>query len=120
MQVREKRAMVEWKVPSSLIGFSKKIFSYAKWDSEKRIWWHPVQKFKTHNIKVLLVLGRYLFGVLFLVLGFEYRYLHYLLAIALILYLIRSFKKASYRGIFLQIWVDILVMSGFLVGLIKK
>ncbi len=62
-------ALVTWQVPQSLIQICKKFYFYAKGDAETAIWWHPVKKFQTHNIKIVTIYIRYLFFISLLILS---------------------------------------------------
>ena len=123
---RVKNAIVEWGMPSSIYNFQFKIFNYAKWDAQYGIWWHPAQRFMSHNIKALVVLLRYLFALALLILSFWFNTLPYLL-IFIFLYLIWTYRKiyfefGDYRVAFwgpvIQISADFAVLSGFLSGIL--
>jgi len=123
---RVKNAIVEWGMPETLSEFFQKIQAYAKWDVQYGIWWHPSQRLASHNIKAVLVLNRYLLGLVLLVLSFKYITLPYLL-ILIFAYLIWSFRKVYIEfgdirialwGPVLQIASDIAVMSGFISGIL--
>ena len=126
--VRVKDAIVYWKLPSTYIEAVKKIYLYAKGDAKSGIWWHPVKKFSTHNIKIGFIYLRYLIGIFVLLSSTVYKNLEYPLILALVFYMFWSFRKiyiktndfwAGLFGIILQFTSDIAVMSGFFVGLIK-
>src|SRR4030042_3696361 len=76
---RVKTAIVEWGMPETLSEFFQKIKDYAKWDVRYGIWWHPSQRFASHNIKAVLVLSRYLFGIVLLALNFIFNTLPFLI-----------------------------------------
>ena len=61
--VRVRDAIVYWQLPKTLSEGIKKIFLYAKGDAKSGIWWHPVKRFSTHNIKILLVYFRYVIAL---------------------------------------------------------
>jgi len=123
---RVKTAIVGWGMPETLSDFFQKIQAYAKWDVQYGIWWHPSQRFASHNIKALLVITRYLLGLTLLIFSFKFNTLPYLLVL-IFLYLVWSYRKVfiefgDYRvavwGPILQIASDMAVMSGFISGII--
>lgn len=109
-----KKAIVDWYMPSSIHDFGFKIYGYAKGDAESGIWWHPVKKWQTHNLKILTIFARYILAFIFLVFGF-YRILWGFIGI----YLLFAFKKAGLWGICLQFISDLASMSGFLSGVMR-
>lgn len=121
-----KNAIVYWQVPGFFL-FSKKLFSYAKGDAQAKIWWHPVQKFKTHNIKILLIFVRYFLSLIISGnLSLKFGFWGYLFA-PFFLYILWPFLKFyKYNFSFgLLIWMpflqfisDFMVMLGFLSGII--
>jgi len=138
---RVKSAVVEWGMPDTIHNFKLKIYDYAKWDARYGIWWHPVQGLASHNIKALMVLLRYLIGMVWLVLAFSPIGLPYLpadatrqalqagLLICIFAYLIFAFRKIFFEfrdyqmalwGPVLQITCDFAVMGGFLGGILKR
>ncbi len=100
-----KNAIVDWEIPKTIYDFASKIYGYSKGDVESGIWWHPTKKWKTHNIKVLTIFGRYLLFLMFPWLVF--------------IYILYAFYKAGLWGIILQFISDFAAMSGFLSGIIK-
>ncbi len=124
---RVKNAVVEWGMPRTLNEFRFKIFEYAKWDAKYGIWWHPIQRFMSHNIKAVLILLRYILGFGILLLSFKYHSVLPIFLIFLFAYLFWSFRKVflefrswevAVYGPILQITADIAVMSGFISGII--
>ena len=122
---RVKNARVEWRTPKTLTEFAKKLYNYAKWDSEYGIWWDPAKKFASHNMKVLLVYLRYLVGIFLLILSLNNQLYIYPLFIGVLLYsfwaFFKVFKstknfKAGVWGILLQFTADLSVMLGFCAG----
>ena len=122
---RVKSAIVEWGMPDTIQGFRFKIYEYAKWDARYGIWWHPTQRFASHNIKAFLVLIRYAIGLSLLILSFKFNTLPFLL-ILILLYLIWSFRKiysefgdwkVSLWGPILQLTADFAVITGFVSGM---
>ncbi|MEK7498055.1 MAG: glycosyltransferase [Patescibacteria group bacterium] len=117
--VRVKNAIVEWGIPDNLIDALKKFYGYAKGDAEYRVFWNPAKGFKSHNIKVLLIFLRYVFGF-----GLLISYLFtgsnagQALLIGLFLYLIWAYRKGGFWGIVLQFSSDIAVMLGFIRGIL--
>jgi glycosyltransferase involved in cell wall biosynthesis len=123
---RVKTAIVEWGMPQNISELFRKIQAYAKWDIRYGIWWHPSQRFASHNIKAILVLLRYLIGLSLLILSFWYATLPYLV-ICLFAYLVFSYRKifvefgdwrVALWGPVLQVTTDVAVMSGFVSGII--
>ncbi len=123
---RVKDAIVEWGMPATLYEFFKKINDYAKWDARYKIWWHPSQRLASHNIKALLVLIRYVFGLSLVILSFKYSTLPSLLILFLI-YIIWAYRKVypefgdwkvTLWGPVLQITSDTAVMAGFISGIL--
>ncbi len=100
---RAKNAIVYWQLPESLEDALKKFFNYAKWDAKYGIWWHPVQKFKTHNLKVLTIFARYILFLIFWPLFF--------------VYLIYAYWKAGPWGTIIQVSSDFAIMAGFIYGI---
>ncbi len=123
---RVKSAVVEWGMPENLSVFFYKIEEYAKWDARHKIWWHPSQRFASHNIKALAILLRYLAGIALLLLAFQNSYYSPILLICLFAYLTWSFRKVfsefgdwrtALWGPILQVTSDLGVMAGFMSGL---
>ena len=103
--VTVKNAIVDWLMPNSLTEFANKIKTYAKGDAESGIWWHPVKKWKTHNIKVLTIFGRYILFLMFPWL--------------LLVYIVYAFIKAGLWGIILQFTSDFACIIGFSHGILQ-
>ena len=109
-----KDAVVDWNLPESLLGFSKRVYSYAKGDAESGIWWHPVKKLRTHNLKILTIFARYL--AFFLIYStFDYR----ILGLVLIVYVLFANSKAKLWGIILQFVSDFACIIGFSHGILQ-
>lgn len=126
---RVKSAIVEWGMPETLSEFFNKIESYAKWDGRYKIWWHPVQRFTSHNIKSLFILFRYLVGLLILIFSFKYHSLLPALIILFLIYLFWAYRKIYLEfgevkialwGPVLQITSDLGVIKGFLTGIFSN
>lgn len=100
-----KNAIVDWQMPDSIKSFYLKIKSYAKGDAESGIWWHPVKKLKTHNLKILTIFLRYILFVLFPWL--------------ILIYIIYSYYKAGLWGIILQFTSDFAGIIGFTDGILQ-
>lgn len=109
--VTAKNAIVDWEMPDSIKKFYLKIKNYAKGDAVSGIWWHPVKKWRTHNIKVASIIMRYL---IFIIAFYIYQPFFWLLAI---IYLLFAYRKAKYWGIILQLTSDFAAMQGFLSGI---
>jgi len=126
--VRVKDAIVYWQLPLTLGEGFKKLFLYAKGDAKSGIWWHPLKRLQTHNIKILMVYLRYLVALYFLLLASIYEVFKLPVILGIFLYMFWSFRKvytrtsnykAGFWGIPVQLASDIAVMSGFLAGLIS-
>ena len=109
-----KNAIVDWYMPNNVFLFAKKIKNYAKGDSRSGVWWHPVKKWQTHNIKVLTIFLRYIFGaVLFFVNSF-------LFAMYIAFYALYALRKAGLWGICLQFISDFSCIIGFSHGILSN
>ncbi len=112
--VTAKKAVVDWYLPKSIKDFALKIYGYAKGDAESGIWWHPVKKWRTHNLKIMTVFARYAIGLWLLAVGrTDY------LTIYITIYSSFAFIKSRFWGIAFQFVSDFAVMAGFLRGIIK-
>lgn len=120
---RVKNAIVEWGIPANLNEFYLKIKSYSKGDAKSKIWNFPGKGLMSHNIKSLLIILRYMLGVLFLAISLKFDYLFPILIILFLIYLIWAFRKVFLElrevkvavwGPVLQITSDFGVMAGFL------
>lgn len=100
-----KDALVDWQMPKTLTEYLKKIYNYAKGDAQSKIWWHPVKKLKTHNIKILTIFLRYIAFIIFPAL--------------LIVYILYAYIKAGLWGIILQISSDFAGIIGFSHGILQ-
>ncbi len=100
-----KDAIVDWQMPDSIKNFYLKIKNYAQGDAESGIWWHPVKKWQTHNIKILTIFLRYILFVLFPWL--------------ILIYIIYSYYKAGLWGIILQFTSDFAGIIGFSHGILQ-
>jgi glycosyltransferase involved in cell wall biosynthesis len=127
--VRRKDAWVSWRVPDTLRIFINKIISYAKWDAKYGVFWNPVKRSSTHNLKVLLVFFRYTLGLFLLIAGIYSHLLWLVLFLGIGVYLRHIQKKAKRISktrkvkvwvIVLQIVVDFSVMRGFTEGLLQR
>jgi glycosyltransferase involved in cell wall biosynthesis len=126
---RVKNAIVEWGMPRTLREAFNKMFYYAKGDAKSKIWWHPTKKLSSHNIRILFVLGRYVVGLIIVILAFMNPLLWLVLVLGLSLYVFWSFRKVyiefgDYKvgmwGVILQFTSDFAVMAGFLTGIFAK
>jgi glycosyltransferase involved in cell wall biosynthesis len=126
---RVKTAIVEWGMPESLKDFFYKIKEYARWDAKYKIWWHPVQRYTSHNIRVLSIFFRYLLLLTIAILSLKIGYLSPVPVILFLLYMFWSYRKVWFAfgdikkaiwGPVLQITSDFAVMSGFLWGILEK
>jgi len=123
---RVKDAIVEWGIPQSLKEGLKTMQDYAKWDTRYGIWWHPTQRFASHNIRVISIFLRYLIGISLVILGFSNYPLLLLAGFGLVLYVLWAFRKVYQEfpdwkigiwGPLIQVASDFAVMAGFLKGL---
>jgi glycosyltransferase involved in cell wall biosynthesis len=123
---RMKNAVVEWGMPRNIKEFFKKIFSYAKGDAKTKIWFYPGKGIKSHNIKSLLVIIRYLLGIFIVYFSIINKVFPTLPIILLIFYSFWAFSKVyqenknilpSLWGIILQYVSDVGVICGFINGL---
>ncbi len=113
--VRVKTAIVYWEVPGNLSSAIKKFFNYAMWDAKSGIWWHPVQKLKTHNIKVMTIFLRYILFIFFWP-SFTF-YLSW--SIFKHRNFINKWQQSLYTAI-IQVVSDFSVMAGFIWGILNK
>jgi cellulose synthase/poly-beta-1,6-N-acetylglucosamine synthase-like glycosyltransferase len=107
--VRAKDAVVEWQMPGSVKSFQSKVFKYALGDLESGIWWHPVKRWKTHNLKVISILLRYLLAFGLLAFG-----LWKILLLYALFYMLYAYNKAKWWGIVLQFVSDIAIISSLM------
>lgn len=107
-------AVVDWAMPDSVKDFYLKIFNYASGDAHSGIWWHPVKKLKTHNLKVMTIFLRYIVLIL-LFLSNKYLCLLYVLC-----YVLYAYRKAKTWGIILQFTSDFACIIGFSHGIFKS
>ncbi len=124
-----KNAVVSWEVPSSLKETFRKFYYYAKGDAQTGIWWHPEKKLMTHNIKIMAIYSRYIFGFIFFILSFFWTIFIKILVLLFLLYLAWAVLKNYYRlerkstiilSPFIQIISDIAVMFGFASGFLSR
>lgn len=91
--VRVKDAIVYWQLPLTFIEAYKKMYLYAKGDAKSGIWWHPVKKFSTHNIKISFIYLRYIIALYFILLIGIYKMLELPLILGIIFYMFWAFRK---------------------------
>jgi hypothetical protein len=124
-------AVVFWKLPTWTQYFSK-IFAYARGDAQSRIWWDRRKKLQTHNIKLMLAIGRYgVLGALFFfgfrVLAFAF-WVVYLIAVAERAKI--DFTKFAKRSgvlilgniasyVIIKTLTDLAAICGFIAGLLR-
>ena len=121
-----KNAVVEWGMPNNIFEFFDKIFRYARGDAKSKIWIFPGKGVRSHNIKALFVILRYLTGLLLLILSINKIVSPIVIIFLIFIYIIYIYQKI-YRvfgeidiallGIPLQFVVDLGVISGFICGL---
>lgn len=125
--VRVKNAIVYWQVPSSVRETLRKFYWYAYGDARSRIWWHPVKKFGSHNIKAVFIILRYICGIVFVALSFRYLLLLLIVILGFLIYCFWAFWKvyscskdikAGGWGVILQIGADMAVSLGFILGFV--
>ncbi len=116
--VREKNAVVEWGIPNDLFSAYKKFFFYARGDVQSGIWWNPAKGFKSHNIKVFLIILRYYAGFVFLGLALGNTSLLSIFIFFVFCYLFWAYKKTNLWGVVIQVASDIAVMSGLISGIL--
>ncbi len=126
---RVPEALVDWKVPSTLKEISSKFFCYAKGDAEANIWWHPTQKFNTHNLKIVSIYVRYLFLFTLFFVGQTSSFIFSLFISTVVMYLSWSVWKtkedisdtqARLYVPFIQVLSDFAIMTGFFSGIVSK
>lgn len=102
------------------------MFCYAKGDVESKIYIFPGKGLWSHNIKVVMVIVRYVFGTILLFHLFYNSLTTSFLVLGIIFYLLRSCRKVymeygSFRagmwGVVLQFVSDFAVMGGFIYGI---
>ena len=109
-----KNAIVDWYMPENIFLFMKKVKNYAKGDAQSGIWWHPVKKWQTHNIKVLTIFLRYIFGAVLLFVN------SFLFVIYVTFYIAYAYRKAGLWGICLQFISDFSCIIGFSHGILSN
>jgi glycosyltransferase involved in cell wall biosynthesis len=124
-----KEALVDWEMPKTLKKAWQKFYNYAKGDGQISIWWDQNKKLKTHNLKVLIIYARYLFGLILFFLGFLNSFFWLVLIFLFLLYLFWAALKSynyvnGWQKIFflpmIQIISDLAVMAGFAMGSLKR
>lgn len=128
--VRVGEARVDWRELENITFKTaiRKFFDYAKGDAQSKIWRHPTQKLMSHNIKVVFIFIRYLFGLFLLFQSINSPLLFRLLEILIVLYLfwpvwkwrdvIDDFRAKLWLPV-IQISSDFAVMAGFTAGMIS-
>lgn len=105
----------------------RKIYRDAKGDAKTKIWLFSGNGRASHNIEVLSIFGRYIAGIILLLLSINNLLLLYLLFLA-VLYCFWAFRKVNseYREWSTSLWdpvlqvtSDMAVMSGFIKGIIS-
>lgn len=125
---RVKTAVVEWGMPENFKDFFYKIKEYARWDALHNIWWHPIQRFTSHNIRALSIVLRHVVFLILLLLTFYNRSFSPLFFITFLGYLFYAYCKIYYKlksaeaaiyGPLLQIVCDFAVIAGFIRGILE-
>ena len=127
---RIKNARVEWSMPENISVFFTKIKKYAKGDIKSKVIYSQAKGIESHNIKVILVLTRYIVGggiFLFSVFGFVSPFVFVsLFSIYLFFAFLKVFLKTNKRveiavwGPVVQIMCDLAVMLGFAEGIMEQ
>lgn len=126
--VRVKDAIVTWDTPRRFLQGITKLHYYAQGDAMRGIWWHPTQKFNSHNLKVISIFSRYFIGLLMFIYAFRLPFLLLILVVVIGSYLIWAFGKvyrltnniqAGIWGMIIQPSADMAIMSGFARGFVK-
>lgn len=124
---RAPKAIVYWKAPDTITSFMRKSFYYALGDAQTGIWWDPVKKLRTHNIKILSLYVRYsLFTIFFLLSLISSVFIPVFITTMLTYFMWSIWKiRADIQGKarllipFMQVSSDISVMFGFAIGLLR-
>ena len=123
---RVKKAIVEWGMPGTINEFGKKIYEYAKADASSKRFFYTDKSYTSHNVRAVLIVGRYVLGAILLALAFTRTLLLLVLGAVFVGFLIRAYKKAfdEYKSVlvgmwsvFLQFLTDFFVMKGFMEGI---
>lgn len=125
--VRAQKAIVYWKAPDTITRFMKKSYYYALGDAQTGIWWDPVKKFRTHNIKILSLYSRYSLFITLLLLSFLSSVFVPAFIATIFLYFMWSIWKmrddihGKTRLLipFMQVCSDMSVIFGFAKGLLR-
>jgi len=128
--VRVKDAIVYWNEPMQF-GWKdfKKFFYYARGDAQTGIWWDPIKKWRTHNIKLMTIYIRYILLTFLLTLSIFHLSFAIFAVFCLLFFVYCFWSIWKWRDVVtdwrermwipvIQIGTDVMVMSGFLVGLI--
>lgn len=123
---RVKNARVEWGMPKTLKEFSNKICLYAKGDAKSGVLYYPTKGIKSHNVKSVLKLFRYILFFILIYIGLLTNVLYLFLFILIIffytlysfnkVYILTNDIKAGLWGIVLQYITDISGIHGFIIG----
>lgn len=131
---RVKNAIVYWNEPKqfSFKDF-KKFYYYAKGDAQTGIWWDPIKKFRTHNIKILTIYIRYsIFSLLIIanwipvyagMTNFVFLVFSFLFYVSWSVWkwrdVVTDWRERLWIPV-IQIGTDMMVMAGFLVGMVLR
>jgi len=122
-------ALVDWEMSKTIGEAVKKFYFYARGDAQAGIWWHPTQRFSTHNLKIFTIYLRYFLGLVLLLAGLSQPVFWHFLILAIIAYLLWAiFKNAKYlknkKALLwspaIQVLSDLAVMVGFESGTVLK
>ncbi len=129
---RVQNACVEWKEPEQFTYADfVKFFHYAKGDAQTGIWWDPVKKWRTHNIKIVSIWVRYLFLIMAILSIYKYtsNWISAFAGMTSLLFLYGFWSIWKWRDVVtkwnerlwipvVQVGTDVMVMTGFLVGVL--
>lgn len=122
---RVKEATVEWGMPDSFWGGIKKMYDYATGDANSKIYLNSYQGLRSHNIKAVSILLRYLLFLFLIIISYYYikgaTYLILILCLYFLWAFVKVFKatgdyKAGFYGIIIQLFSDLAIMLGFIKG----
>lgn len=126
---RVKSARVEWGMPETLREFANKIYFYSKGDVKSGIWIHPSKGLRSHNIKSLMKIVRYLTAIILVIYSLYNPVVWTVIILLIIFYSFWAFRKVyialndkniALWGVVLQYISDASVILGFLRGVTRK
>lgn len=126
---RVQSAVVDWQLPETFGQSLRKLYSYAKGDAQAAIWWHPAQKIRTHSIKIISILLRYIVFALLFITSMFLPFFGTLFITSVVLYLFWSIWKLREVVVdpIAKLWIpviqvssDVTVLAGFVSGFLQK